>query len=389
MEITEQRYYGEPHTLEFEARVLSCQAHGDNYHVVLDSSCFYPEGGGQPADKGAIADIPVLDVQINDGIITHTLPMPIKEGKVHASVDPHWRYTYMQQHSGQHLLSAALHKIGNFKTKSVHLGEEYSTIEIEGTDITAQEVAEAERLALKSIEKNRSIRTFFIKEGQEKEYSLRRSIKKKGSIRLVEIEGFDVVGCGGIHCQKTGQIKLIKHISTEKIRGNTRLYWMIGERAIQDYAQKHSIVASLNTLLSTQDDSLYDAVVKLQDKIQSQQQELQVLKAAAAEAQIEKLLKSTESCHYLSGTGRNELQLIAQGLSKRTERPLFLLSSVDNKIHWFFINGQIDLFQEIKDKVLPLLNAKGGGKPPMFQGGGEQTDQLEAAMKSLSTILEN
>ena len=250
--------YQDPGKLEFKAEVLKIQKDKGGFGVLLDVTWFYPQGGGQPADKGWLNNLPVLDVREEGGKIYHYLSRELKRGPVKARIDPESREEYKQQHTGQHIISAALWKIGGYKTVSVHMGADYTTVEIETPDITENELRQTEELAHKIICSNRDINIIITNPLEVNKYSLRKPCEVSGDIRLVQIRDFDSVACCGLHVKNTREIGLVKAIGIERIRGNTRISWKIGKRAYMDYDKKTITFEYLRNCLETGEDKFVE-----------------------------------------------------------------------------------------------------------------------------------
>ncbi|MCK4836842.1 MAG: alanyl-tRNA editing protein, partial [Candidatus Aminicenantes bacterium] len=263
---TEKLYYRDINKTEFEARVLEVKEEKKGYRVVLDKTCFFPEGGGQPADKGWINGIPVLDVKTERETIYHYLTEDPGTGVAKGKIDLQWRIDFMQQHTGQHIISGALWKVGKYKTVSVHMGSDHTTIEIDCGEILEDDLAKVENLANRVINNNLPIDFILTDEKGITRYDLRKPCLIEGEIRLVQIGDFDCVGCGGLHFASTGPVGLVKCVSAEKIRGHARLSWKIGQRAFKDYWEKDKIISELRPILGTREGSFVQKINTLNEE---------------------------------------------------------------------------------------------------------------------------
>jgi len=291
--MTEQLYYRDNRKTEFTARVLSVEPGaegaagarlpGKGCAVELDQTCFYPEGGGQPADRGTLSGIPVVDVRKIGGRILHYLAGAPEGDEVAGRIDWARRLHFMQQHTGQHIVSAALKRVSDIDTVSVHLGEETTTVEVAAAEVSAEKLERIEEKVNVTVCRNLPVRTRWVDESEVPGLSLRRPTERKGRIRVVEIPGFDRAACGGVHVSSTGEVRLIKHVEQEKIRGHARLHWMIGSKAMADYRLKTELLRELVTELSAQPREIPERVRKLQEEIRD---------AAAARKDAEERLAS-------------------------------------------------------------------------------------------------
>jgi len=228
LEMTERLYYSDSYLREFSARITDS---GEDGRVAyLDRTAFYPTSGGQPFDTGSIAGVPVLEVVDEDDRIAHRLAAPVAAGEVHCAVDWQRRFDHMQQHSGQHLLSAAFEEQFRLRTVSFHLGAESATIDLEGGPVDNAVVRQAERRANELIWENRPLTVVF--EDADQAQGLRKASERAGTLRVVTIEGLDRSACGGTHVRATGEIGAILIRKLEKVRQAMRVEFLCGGRAV-------------------------------------------------------------------------------------------------------------------------------------------------------------
>jgi alanyl-tRNA synthetase len=238
---SERLYYDDAYTSRFTARVSSVGEHRGRPAVELDQTFFYPESGGQEADRGTLGGGPVVDVQADDEervwhVLDLTRPAPDVGAEVACDVDWTRRFDHMQQHTGQHILSAALERVISAPTISSHLGEERSTIEVAlpGTDWRA--IERVEEAANRIVWEDRPVERHWTDAEGVKRFALRKPPQVVGRIRIVEIPEWDVSACGGTHARRTGEVGSIKVVGWEKLRGNLRLEFLCGGRALRDHA---------------------------------------------------------------------------------------------------------------------------------------------------------
>src|SRR6056297_691685 len=198
--------YESPYESSFTATVTEVEPAGKEWAVQLDRTLFYPEGGGQPSDIGWINDIPVRHVVKQNGELWHYLDRAPSEVKVQGKIDWDHRYDYMQQHTGQHILSAVMYRDFGYNTVAIHQGEETTTIEIDTDDIEEKTISAIEKKAMDIVSQNLPMDTNWVKDDEIDKYDLRRDPKVSGDIRLVAIEGYDTVACGGVHTATTGEV---------------------------------------------------------------------------------------------------------------------------------------------------------------------------------------
>ncbi len=381
--MTDRLYYDDNRRTEFEATLVNAQRDGDAWRIELDRTCFYPEGGGQPADEGTINGIPVADVRKDGERIVHVMPEQPQGPKVRGVVDWTHRYDYMQQHTGQHVLSASLLRAGGLNTVSVHLGDDYSTIEVDREEVPEHVLLKAEDLALEAIGKNTPVETAWVDRDELDAESLRRETTRTGKLRIVEIGGVDRVACGGVHVSRTGELVLARLIRTEKIRGHMRTYWKIGRRAVLDYRMKTTIVSQLVDDLSVPDDGVIERVRQLQSNLVDLGRELSEVRKEMAANAAERAVANASP----AGAGRvaveefhdREKDFLKQVAVMLLEEPSLyfcLTNRAEGRLQWVAGCGEgADLdFGAFKREILPLIDGKGGGKPPLWQGVGTRVD---------------
>jgi len=261
--MTRKLYQENSYQRKFRATVLDKKVEKETSVVTLDQSYFYPNAGGQLADRGTIEGLPVIDVQEIDGNIIHYIKgdIAIKQGDmITAEIDWKRRFDHMQQHSGQHVLSGILISIWQKETLSYHMGEEVCTLDISYTSLNEKKAEHLEEMANQVIYDNKTIRQYYLG-GNSNDISekLRKKQQLHEKLRIVEIDKFDLTACCGTHCKNTGEIAIIKIIGWENRKDKTRLSFLCGHRALADYRKKHQIVKRLSGFFTV-------SVTKLEEK---------------------------------------------------------------------------------------------------------------------------
>ncbi len=236
---TERLFYRDSFLREFDAEVLSCEPAGpepdrrvgERWDVLLDRTAFYPTSGGQPHDTGRLGEAAVVDVFERDAQVVHVTDHSLATGPVRAAVDWARRFDHMQQHTGQHLLSAAFLELFKLPTVSFHLGREVSTIDLSAPGIDARQLEAAEQRTNQIIFEDRPITVIFGTAQQLAEAGVRKAVEREGILRAIEIEGFDRQPCGGTHVARTGQVGLVLLRRCEKVKQNWRVEFVCGGRA--------------------------------------------------------------------------------------------------------------------------------------------------------------
>lgn len=390
--MTEKLFYNDSSCYTFTARTVNIDKDPESslFKVELDRTCFYPEGGGQPADRGTINGIQVTDVQKEGETVFHYMKEAPGGESVTGEVNKDHRKEYVQQHTGQHILSALLKKLFNYNTLSVHQGEEYTSIEIDREFITENELMTLESEANRVVCSNLLIKTHVTADPEE--YPLRRETKVTGTIRVVEITGLDYAACGGVHSRTTGEVGLIKVLFTEKIRGRVRIAFLIGERAYRDYGQKQKIVSALNTTLSVRDHEITERVTALLDQRENLKMQLSLQTKEMVSLYTEMLLSQEEKIitHLFQDKSADTLRKIADNLIKKRECTVLLLSE-SQRIQWIIASSdeQAVDFEQIKKQLLPLIDGRGGGRFPLWQGSGSKIDGVTDFIRSFVSLTDH
>jgi len=388
--MTEKRYYKDINESEFEADVVEVTKEKKAWKVVLNKTCFFPEGGGQPSDKGWINDIPVIDVQKQGDFIYHYLPENPGEGVVRGKIDLEWRRDFMQQHTGQHIISGALWKVGEYKTVSVHMGIDYTTIEIDTPEISEEDLINTERLANQVIQSDMPLSFIQTNHQEIDQFRLRKPCTRKGNIRLVKIGDFDCVACGGLHFDRTRKVGLVKAIGIEKIRGNVRIFWKIGERALEDYRKKDKIISGLRSVLSTNEEMFVQKTRELQEEILNYKKKSNRIENRLAETIAQNLYtykdqqnQEGSACRIITESWEEEndylMMKIMKSLLKRGKVLVCLVNVFPNKLQWS-IGSSDDIhfpFDKIKNELLSMIGGKGGGRAPIWQGTGVKSEKVD------------
>jgi len=403
--MTELLYYSDPLATEFSATVVDVVP--EKNEVVLDRTLFYPEGGGQPADTGAIGGIEVTDAQKNDdGTVIHRLaslehpstgtsfaPGDTVTGKV----DWVHRFEYMQQHTGQHVLSAALHEVAGAATVSVAQGSEVTSIEIDTDALSDSVIAAVEERANAAIREDLPIEGFWIDDTELSGYTLRRATSRSGRIRLVRIgtdsTPYDLVACGGVHLPRTGMLNLVQTVGVERIRGNQRLHFKIGTRALDDYRQKHRIVTASAELFSAQPDQLPERIEQEQREIQELRRLTRIRAERIAEQILEKMTAGAEATPKrpspavtidLSGEDADIFKAVAETAASRGPANILITNREGDTLHWAIVITDTEPFpaDRLRKELLEPFGAKGGGKPPLWRGIVPLTDDTGATERS-------
>ena len=289
--MTDRLYYTDSYQREFRARVV--ERSDDGRTVYLDRTLFYPTSGGQPFDLGSIAGVAVIDVVDEEDRIAHHLAEPLpSQDEVAGEIDWTRRFDHMQQHSGQHLLSAVLEELYGLHTVSFHLGADSSTIDLEGAPVDAAVVAETERRVNLLVSENRDMDVAF--EDARKAQGLRKPSDREGTLRIVSIAGLDRSACGGTHVRTTGEIGPILLRRTEKIRQSVRVEFVCGGRAVRRARQDFEALTKISQLFSAPLDEVAPLVATQLESAKAGEKARRKLELDLAAYQGKELYTTTE-----------------------------------------------------------------------------------------------
>ncbi len=376
-------FYQDPYIKSFTAQVVRQGKDETGSYIVLDQTAFYPTGGGQPHDLGTINHINVQNVEEIDGEVRHYLEMEIMDVNALVSGNLNWerRFDHMQQHAGQHILSAAFDNRFGYKTVGFHLGNEILTIDLETDRLTEVEAEEAEKLANDIILENRMIDIKWVTEEELANYPLRKETKVKEAIRLVIIPDFDYNGCGGTHPKSTGEVQAVKILDWERQKKKTRVQFVCGSRIIKQLDKKNKVLLELTKLLNSPEKDMPKAVVRLLENTKNLEKEREQTLEKILHYEAKSLLlnyKTAGEKKIISEEFQNktvqELQKLARMIiAEEDEAIVLLVSQNENRLQLVCARG-VAANMSMKGLIgnaLTLINGKGGGSDSFAQGGGE------------------
>lgn len=388
-------YYQNAMMKEFSADVIHTGTDDLGNYIVLSNTAFYPTGGGQPHDTGWINGLEVINVEKVEEEIRHYINEDVEAitGTVTGKLNWIRRFDHMQQHTGQHILTAAFVELFGYQTVSFHLGTELVAIDLNTTEITPEQLAEAEKRANDIILENRSIETKWVTKEELAQYNLRKDVTVDDDIRLVIIPDYDYNGCGGTHPTSTGQVQMIKIMETEKMKSNIRVYFVCGDRVRAQLAMRKNVLIDVSRQLSVPEKEAGPALAKIMQTAKQTEKAFAEAKDALLVYEAKDLAGHGEiivSECYENRTIQ-ELQKLARFITaENSEAITFLVADNADKLQFVAARGanrEVSM-KNISGSILPLINGKGGGNDALVQGGGERVisarDLLEEMEKALS-----
>lgn len=381
---TEKLYYADPFLKEFTAAVLSCGKTKSGFAVTLDKTAFYPEGGGQPADRGALNGVNVLDVHEKDGVIFHICDGPVEIGRTVSGVlDWNRRFDHMQQHSGEHILSGILCAAHHCDNVGFHMGAETVSIDY-NADITWEQALEAERRANEYIWADLPIDIFFPSPEELKALDYRSKKELTGRVRIVAFPGADCCACCGTHVLRSGQVGLVKVLSCQKFREGVRLEILCGRRAFDLLSTTWEQSRAVGRRLSVKPQDAAGAVERLEAELNA---------AKAGQSQLEDALFA----HIAAGqAGKGDALLFqpplrADGLCKladavsRTAGGLAaVFAGEDGRYQYALLRADGRDISPLVKSLNAALHGRGGGRNGFAQGSVQAgRSEIETFFSSL------
>lgn len=389
-------YYEDIHMTEFEATVTECiyDEKKKIYKVVLDQTAFFPEEGGQTADKGTLtvknetgfepAPLPLLDAHIKNEIIYHYVEREIPEGTViKGNVDWTQRFDFMQQHSGEHIISGLVNKHYGFDNTGFHLSLREVTLDFNGV-LTLEQLREIEIMANEAVWKNIPVQIACPSSDKLPALEYRSKLDLTENVRIVTIPGYDVCACCAPHVDATGQIGMIKITNVQSHRGGVRVNILCGNRALNDYTVKQDNAAFISAALSVKQNLIADGVERLKEENFKQKEIINRLQAAVLKNLADTLPEPEESTHaFLFVEPMDDIAI------RNLINELVLKYSGYVGIFWGndtegyrYIVGSSTLDCRVPATLLrEKFGAKGGGKAPMIQGNVvAMREQIEAVI---------
>ena len=378
--MTERLYYTDPYLAEFDARVLRVEPYDGRRAAVLDRTAFYPTSGGQPFDTGRLGGTTVTDVvDREDGVILHVLDGDLEPGPVHGTIDWSRRFEHMQQHTGQHVLSAAFDRILKARTESFHLGSASSTIDLNRT-VSAGDIERAEDEANRVVWEDRPVAIRFADATDVARLPLRKESAREGTLRLIEVPDFDISACGGTHVSRTGAIGAITVHSAERFRGGTRVEFLCGVRVLRGFRALRDTVSASVRLVSVLPAELPAGIERMQTDAKETKRQLKDLQTRLSGFEAAALAGRAESrgslqvvAAALDGWDQNGLKAIAAAIAARPGHVamLFSVPPPSAVVIARAADATIDSGAMLR-RFIDRFGGKGGGRPELAQGGGLQ-----------------
>lgn len=376
----EKLFYQDTRMIDFEATVTDCfqDEKKAGWQIVLNRTAFFPEEGGQTADKGTLNDLEVLDVQIKDDIIYHLLAQPLEIGStVTGYVDWNQRLDFMQQHSAEHILSGLLYRQYGFHNTGFHLSVNEVTMDFDGR-LSWEQLREIETKANEIVWKDLPVQAYFPTKEELENMEYRSKIEIEDDVRIVEIMGVDVCACCAPHVSFTGEIGVIKILSAMNHRGGMRLTLLCGNRALKDYSFRQDTFSVLTSMLSAKPEKILEAVKRLQDEAQAMKNTTNQLANQLMEMKLAALPapENTENALlFVELSNMVAVRNTVNDLTTRYKGYCAIFAGNDTEGYNYIVGSSTLDCREIATLLREQFSAKGGGTAPMVQGSVNATKE--------------
>ena len=400
--MTDRLYYTDPYLRDFDATVQRVDTRDGRTVVTLDRTAFYPTSGGQPFDTGTLGPFRVVDVvDEDDGTIAHVVepgtenlepenqnrepqnqnperrtPNAEPGSSLHGSINWPRRFDHMQQHTGQHVLSAAFERLFHIRTVSFHLGADVSTIDLAG-EASGAEIAAAEDAANRVVWEDRPVSIRYASAADAAQLPLRKEPKRSGTLRLIDVADFDLSACGGTHVARTGAIGVIAVARWDRFKGGQRLEFVCGGRALRAYRSLRDAAGASVRLLSVLPEDLPGSIERLQAELKEQKRTLTAQQQELARYRADELAAAAESLPGAQFVARaidadaNTLKAMATSIVSRPGFVVALLSASTPALAVIARSDGVNVSaQQVMTALVARFGGRGGGRPELAQGGG-------------------
>lgn len=373
--MTEKLFYQDCHLLHFSATVTGCEATGESWHVTLDKTAFYPEGGGQAGDIGTLGGVRVLDTREIGEAIVHICDGALETGaQVQGCVDQAHRFDLMQQHTGEHIVSGLLNRRFGYQNTGFHVGKDVMEVDFDGP-LTPEDVAWVEEEANKAIWKNMPVKCWYPAPEELPKVVYRTKRALPWPVRIVQVGDADSCACCGIHVAQTGEVGVIKILSCVKFHGGVRLEMVCGGRAWRYLTAVFDQNKQVSQLFSAKLLETAEAAQKVADSLAAEK-----LRSAALEKQVlgyvaGSYVNQNNPLHFADDLSGAALRELADQMSRRCHGVAGVFSGNDEAGYSYCLASREQDLRPLGKEMTAALNGRGGGKPEFQQGSVKATKQ--------------
>ena len=365
---TQELYYKDVNLKEFDALVISCEKQEDLYRVVLDRTAFYPEGGGQPGDRGSLGGVEVVDTREEGNEPVHYCRQPLVPGqKVHGILDWDRRFDLMQQHSGEHLVSGCIHEKYGYDNVGFHMGQEMITIDLSGP-VPREDLREIEGMVNRYIWEDHETNVFYPSPDERKSLAYRSKKELEGQVRLVEFPGGDLCACCGLHVERSGQIGLVKLVSARKFHEGTRIEMVSGKRAVTFLDRHFEQNAKASVLLSAKPDQTAAAVENMLEDNYHVRGDLIQARNRYFNSLARLLKDMDDAALILEDMDPDSINKCTDTLLNACRGRVLVFSGNEKDGYRFAAGDRQGDVRPLAASIREKLGGRGGGKPGFIQG---------------------
>lgn len=397
--MTEKLYEKNPYQAEFKADVLSIEKKEDKYHVILNQTCFYPEGGGQPSDKGEIAGIDVNMVYKDNDEVIHVLSKkPQKKKGLACKVDWTRRFDFMQQHTGQHLLSAVFKNQFNLNTVGFNLSKDSLRIDLD-QQINKNKIDLVEKMVNDYIYNNKEVETLYPNSDDLKDLNLRKEPTVNENIRVIKIGEMDYSPCGGTHLKSTAELGMIKIVNVDNYKGGLRIDFVCGNRALKDYNFKNDIITKLRDITSIPNEELISEIKRIKAELDEKDEKIKDMNKKLLAFKADDLLNKADIIkdkkvikEVFKDTTYNDVQWLSDIITKNDDIICIFGQQEASTARLLFSKSENIAeikMNEIIKTPLEYIDGRGGGNSIKAQGGGNKVKKVKEAVDKGFEIVKN
>lgn len=379
--MTKRIYYEDSHQKEFSAFVTACENGKDYWRICLDQTAFFPEGGGQNGDSGFLNQAEIFDTREDQGIIWHYSKCPLEPGtEVTGRIDWTKRFSRMQQHTGEHIVSGLIHARFGYDNVGFHLGDQDVTLDFNGP-VSREELSQIEEAANAVVFSNLPVQISLPSREELVSLKYRSKIEIEGQVRIVTIPGVDVCACCAPHVKYTGEIGLIRLTNVQSHRGGVRINLLAGDRALRDSREKEAAVRAVSVLLSAKENKIPQAVERLKQEAFELKGRLMQLNLAYIQDKAAAVAVGTENpVFFETALDMDTCREFVNLLTDRCHGTVCVFSGNGTDDWRYILGSRTRDTRQLCRYLNQTFQGKGGGKPEMVQGSlkGKKTDILTA-----------
>lgn len=364
--MTTKLFYEDPYLKAFSANVTGCERDGERWNVTLDATAFYPEGGGQPADTGTLGGVRVLDTRDREGRVVHITDGPLEPGdRVDGVIDWQARFSRMQHHTGEHIVSGIIHRLHGLDNVGFHMGHDAVTIDLSG-ELSAGQLETVERLANEAVWQNIPVETSCPAPGELDALEYRSKKALTGAVRIVTVPRHDVCACCGLHVARTGEIGQIKLLNAQRYKGGMRVWLLCGDRALEDYRKKNEDIYKASAMLSAKPHEITEALERVLEERDGLKLELGQMQEALFRLKAAGVPEGPLTVQFQEGLSPVALRKYCGALCERCNvSAVFTGREPDWK---YAVGSRREDVRVIGKRMNERFAGRGGGKADLVQG---------------------